>query len=772
MKNTDRFRQAVPDWEGSKTVPGLESDVEIRRDAVGVPHITARQVSDAFFAQGYVQAQDRLWQMDRDRRRAYGEWAAAVGVIGVEQDLLWRRFRLRETSQQILTRLKPDTVTMLESFVHGVNSYILTQETLPAEFALVGYTPALWQPYDPIALFLARHTFMGRFEAKIWRGQWIARRGPDVLGALVKLSPQALTFLRDHRFDMAGLKTFAQLPMEGPYSMPDPDEGGSNNWVISGTRTQTGRPILAGDPHRPLELPNGFYQNHLMCDAFDVIGLSFPGVPGFSHFGHNDRVAWSVTHAGADTQDVYVEELRNSARGLQFRTVDGWALADVKRETIAVRGHQSVPLETVQTRHGPVVSMDATHTTALAVKWTAWQGSNYTFDAIRDMLEAGSLTQLTRTMERWVDPVNNLLMADTDGHISLLVRGQLPVRHPDNAWVPVSGWLPEYEWGVAAPFADMPRLVDPPLGVIATANNQVTRDDFPYYITLDFSPPHRVHRIEKMLVERTDWQPGDMRRIHADLFSSEAVTFLRALPSSISGCASSQEALDLLAGWDGIMAADSVAASIYNVTRTHLLVSLLREILGPELFNPLGLSPAVPSQQFQRLHWWMGEFLADPSAPIWRRAGVDPRHALDQALCQSIDLLTTMHQDRRAWRWGRLHQLCLHHPLESLVTDSLPSVEQEMGGDADTVQATMYRVGQGYGVTASAIARYVFDVGDWDNSEWIVPTGSSGHPGSDHFLDQNAKWLNHRMVPMPYTMERVREATRYYEKLIPDALPK
>ena len=330
----------LPDLTGTLNLAGLDGPVTVYRDRWGIPHVQASSLHDAFFAQGFVTAQDRLWHMDWDRRRALGRWAEIAGPAGVEQDKLMRRFRLGASAKADFEVVSPDTRAMLESYAGGVNAFIQTASELPIEYRVIGSGPEPWEPWHSMAVFKVRHILMGSFERKLWNARMVRRLGYQKAQEAIPESRPGELLIVPPGAEYSG-PTDKSLPdfLEGAEwpGLPAREEGGSNNWAVHGSRTASGSPILAGDPHRGLEAPSVYYQNHIACDEFDVVGLSFPGVPGFPHFGHNAHVAWCVTHAMADYQDLYIERFKDDEpRYYEFK--GEWEPAEVSTESIKVAG--------------------------------------------------------------------------------------------------------------------------------------------------------------------------------------------------------------------------------------------------------------------------------------------------------------------------------------------------------------------------------------------------------------------------------------------------
>lgn len=770
------LQAALPEVTGTVRLTGLEGPVEIFRDALGIPHIRAGSRHDAFFAQGFVHAQDRLWQMEYDRRRAQGRWAEYAGPAAVDQDTLMRRFGLVRSAQADYAAFSAETRASLDAYAAGVNAFIATSAALPVEYDLVEGAPEPWEPWHSCAVYKVRHILMGVWGQKLWRarqfkalGKELAaklRAGADVSGPLVV--PPGATY--DH-LPAPDDNTLAGEVVLGHWEWG----AGSNNWALHGSRTASGKPLLAGDPHRALEVPNVYYQNHVACPEFDAIGYSFPGVPGLPHFGHNARVAWCVTHASADYQDLYVERFK-PGDPTRYEDRGAWREAERRRETIQVRGGTSVAVDVTVTHHGPVVVGDPTEGYALALRYSATSGPNATFEALLPMLRARTVDELDAAMRPWVDPCNNFLMADVDGTIGYLMRGQLPVRSPANAWLPVPGWTGEHEWRGQVPFEELPRSRDPETGYIATANNRIAGDDYPHYISVDYAPPFRAARVNARLRDLTGATVANMAAIHADKVSIPSRAFIERLGAIEPLDARSAAAKERLLAWDGVMAPDSVAATLYAVWREATigvvmegpaLRALARQPSGTELLAFREQPPAA------RLRFPLyGLLLADDTTVL------PPGETWSSVLAMALQRATAwladqLGPDQAGWTWGAIHRTTPKHTLAAAfpeLADLLNPPSVGVGGDGDTPQAAAYAgwAGSGFSLTNTSVTRYVFDLADWDNSGWVVPLGASGHPGSPHFADQLEAWSRQQLYPMRYSWETIAREAETRQTLAPE----
>jgi penicillin G amidase len=765
------LRAAVPEFTGMLRLQGLEHPVHIARDRLGIPHIRAQSVHDGFLAQGFVHAQDRLWQMDYDRHRAYGRAAEYLGVSAMRQDHLLRRLQLEVSARADYNAVNPATRAMLDAYAAGVNAFLQATMRLPVEYQLLDTTPAPWQPWDACAVFKVRHVFTGGvWQAKLWRARLLRHLGPELTAKLYAGESSAHPLIIRPAIDylapaLSGLDVL-QTAETCINLMPELNDG-SNSWIVAGWRTASGRPLLAGDPHRALDTPNVFYQNHLACPAFDAVGLSFPGVPGFPHFGHNGSVAWCVTTAMADYQDLYIERF-NTSNPQQYEFQGQWREAERRHEVIQVRGGPAVEIDVSVTHHGPIIIGNPAQGYALALRYTATATPNAGFNALLPMLCATSMAEFEAALRPWVDPCNNILIADVHGQIGYRTRGQVPIRSRANAWLPVPGWTGEYEWQGVIPIEEMPCLRNPDVGFIVTANNRIVDAQYPHYLALHYEPGFRARRIRDRLHPLRQASNQDMTAIHADRVSLPARAFVAMLARVRPKDALSAQAQALLQRWDGVMAPDSVAATIYAVCREQLMRAVMEPLLGRWAREALGgglygaLTPL--SQLRERLLTMMQ---ADDRTLL--PDGQDWSSLMATALAQTVAWLRQeLGDDPQTWQWARLHRTTPRHPLSAVFPDSAallnpPSVA--MGGDGDTVQAAT--ISTGYSVGSTSVARFIFDLRDRQHSVWVVPLGASGHPGSPHYADQADAWAAMQLYPMLYDWSRVNAEAETRQRLEP-----
>ncbi len=769
-RTREDLKSALPDTSKTLRLKGLDADVEIFRDRYGIPHVSAQTTNDAFFGQGFAAAQDRLWHMDYDRRRAYGRWAEYVGTTAIDQDKMMRRFQIGPTVRKDYEAVNSETRAMLDAYTAGVNAFIETTDSLPVEYDIVGEKPEAWQPWDCLAVFKVRHILMGVFEGKIWRARLLNTLGPEKAANLLRgYQPGHLVILPpgvEYDGSVAdGLKELSEG--EAAVNWLKETDAGSNNWALAGSRTASGKPLLAGDPHRGLDTPNVYYQNHVTCPEFDVIGLSFPGCPGFPHFGHNASIAWCVTHAGADYQDIYVERFRKNGEML-YEFKGEWKKAEISHEVINVKDGPSVEIDVTSTHHGPVIGGDPATGYGLAFRYTATAELNHGFECLLQMLKATTADELEESMREWVDPCNNFLYADVHGDIGYLNRGKVPIRSMTNAWLPAPGWTGDHEWQGVIPFDELSRSRNPDTGYIVTANNRIVDKDYPYYIAIDSAPEYRARRITERLKGMTNATVEDMTAVHSEKVSIPAQTYANLIAQIEPLDALSAKAKEKLFGWDGAMERDSVASTIYSAFRLRLHRNIVWHLLGPladEAFSATGRGAPSHLSQIASLLVTMAKNGDTSLLP----PNTDWKSLVAQSLAEGVsDLKERLGDDIDAWRWGSIHHTKPQHTLSASYPElaSLldpPSVS--MGGDGDTPQAGGYSSANPFIMTGISVARYVFDPGDWSNSRWIVPLGASGHPGSVHYADQSSTWGEVQLLPMLYDWDSIKAEAESQQRL-------
>lgn len=734
------------------TLAGLSGRVTIRRDAYGVAHVAAENEMDAWFGQGFVSAQDRLWQMEYDRRRAVGRWAEAAGPSAVAADKLARQMDLGSSSRGDVGLMDPGTRAMFDAFAAGVNAYIFSGQPLPPEYALTGITPEPWEPWHSVVLFKVRHVTMGLWYWKLAVGSlrarvddatWASLRFLPSIGTPVIVPPAGqISALFDHAGEelMAAAKHLDFLK--------DID-GGSNSWVVSGSRTTTGKPVICNDSHRALDVPNAYWQVHISFPGTNISGATFAGFPGFPHFGFNGSIAWNITHTQADYQDLYVEKFEGE-NAEQYLTTEGWKPSTRVEETIHVRGGDPVTFTRWATHHGPVVNGDPRSGYALAFKYSASEKPKPAFNGIRESHAATTIEALFDAQRDWVDPVNNLVAADTAGNIGYLMRGELPVRTGRAGRImPVPGWTGEYEWTGVVPPAQWPRAINPAEGFFATANNRVIEADEPYIGTY-FAASARVSRLVELMNGTGTLDPATIASWQGDTTSVPARAWTRKLAECGPFSGDAEAARAMLANWDANLLPGSAAAVLYAYFRREVMRDLFLPVLGEETFAWLTSDANVAivriySGLMNELTSHMANGIGTPSGASWNET-VEP------ALARAWSVAKTAQGDvPAAWRWDRDHRTGSRHPLSrAFPGESLDPPSAHIGGDADTLQCTAYGISgrNDFVLTNLSVYRQVVDFADIDAASYIIPGGISGDPRSEHYADQLPLWQTHQRIPM------------------------
>ena len=632
------------------------TQVEVTLDRWGIAHVSAPDRMSAYAAQGWVTANDRIWQMEWDRRRALGRWAEVAGPEAIREDRFFRRLGLGSAARRDWDALNDATKAMTTAYASGVNRWLSEhRDELPREFDFHPDPPEPWEPWHCVAVYKVRHVFMGTLYRKLWRGAVAVAAGPDAALAM-RGDPGAATPI----IDAAG-PSIDLLEDAGPIlaaagsdlaGIADVD-GGSNSWAIHGSRTASGLPLLAGDPHRGIEFPNVYHQCHIACPDFDAIGLAFPGVPGFPHFGHNDSVAWCITHGMADDTDVFVEP----ARSVRNR----------RTELIAVYGDEPLTVHVGSTLSGPVVLGDLGADQVLCAMWTGIWGRDSTLDCLEPMLVANGCDELEEAVTDWVVPVNNLLSADVTGNISFRIRGRVIERAIANRWTPVRGDS-ETRWDGTEPVddGDLQRLRNPQRGYIATANNR-TSDHGPF-ISVDFAGPARHDRVVELISGIDDASVEDMKAIHRDAFSSVAEKFCTLLGGVNPKTDLGVGALEQLRVWDHVLDADSAAAVVYGTTR-RLWVQYVADAfgVGDVSFGEPGWPREVDSTRM--LMDAATTLLLNDSWTLVR--GLTNEADLFVVLGRLIDdaaaeIAERLGSDQTRWRWDAVHIMVSPHPLATM----------------------------------------------------------------------------------------------------------
>ena len=760
---------AEPDWQqraaaslavirGTGKVPGLHHDVQVRRDRWGVAHIYARDDHDLFFAQGFVAAQDRLFQMELWKRAGQGRLAEVLGPSAVQRDINARRLRYRGDMAEEYRSYSPDTEPILEAFTSGINAYIADLQRsghpgLPLEFQLAGFKPEPWKPADCLNR-LAAYAMMANASNELVHAQLVALLGAQGATALFHFDP-------DTKLDPAPGTDFTGLSpalLENIVSsdrripFPATTLQESNNWTVSGALTTSGKPLLANDPHRVIAQPSLRYIVHLVAPGWNVIGAVEPALPGVAA-GHNEHIAWGFTIFPVDQQDLYLETL-NPADSKQYRTEHGWQAMREEQETIHVRGAGDVSVVLHFTRHGPVVWEDGRR--ALALRWVGAEPGTAGYLGSLSVDRARDWQEFERAMPRWKVPPENIVYADREGNIGEHSTGLTPLRTNFNGLLPMPG-SGDYEWSGFVPNAQLPHSYNPALGFIATANQRTIPDSYPYAVGYEWAPPTRFERIQQVLegARRTGHKltVPDMEALQLDVVSLLAQRMQALLRQALAAePGSAAQAAELILNWDGDLRADSPSAALYEMWTSRLCTELTHR--------------AVPDRVRDALPTWSAYQvvieLSQPRAALFGANVIVSRDALlrDTLKAAYEELSAKQGTDPRRWSWGEIHTVYFRHALDGApgTAGLLDRGPIERPGDGDVVQATEYADGS-FEQTAGASYREIFDLSDWDNSVAINVPGQSGQPGSKHFDDLLRLWSSGQYFPLRYSRNAVDAVT-------------
>ena len=805
--------RSFPQTEGEIQVPGLDTPVEVYRDSYGVPHIYASSAHDLFFTQGYVHAQDRFWQMDFWRHIGSGRLSEMFGDSQLENDQILRTLGFARVAQVELESLDPTSMSILESYSAGVNAYLdqhqgadLSLEYLVLKMINADYQPEPWQPLHSMTWAkVMAWDLGGNMDDEIEKALLLGALTPEQVADLVPPYPEDKPVIVpgfQANADLAAEQDAAETQVEylsnlslivkdkldnldqvlGPRGIGI----GSNSWAISGSRTATGMPLLANDPHLGAQIPAIWYEVGLHCTQrgeacpYQVTGFSFAGVPGVV-IGHNENIAWGFTNVGPDVQDLYIEKI-NPENPNQYEVNGQWVDMDLVSETIRLAGGEEQDLTVRYTRHGPIISdtayleedfsaaagLELPADYALALRWTALE-PNHIFRAIWRFNRAANWDEFREGTRDFAAPAQNLIYADVQGNIGYQMPGNIPIRAKGDGSLPVPGWTDEYEWTDYIPFEEQPFSFNPPEGYIVTANNAVVEADYPYLIATVFAHGYRAQRIVDMIEEA----PGEidsayiqeMQGDNKDLNAETLVPILLQIPVGIEN----EDYRQLLVDWDYQADMDSPAAALFEVFWKNLLELTFQDEL------PEGASPGGGSRWFEVF----ANLVEQPDDPWWDIPTTTPvenrdfifNMAFSAAVNELKDLLG---QDAERWTWGDLHTLNLVNASLGdsgfVVIDSLfnRGGYRTSGGSA-IVNATGWDASkeEPYVVGSLPSMRMILDLSELSNSLTIHTTGQSGHAYHDHYVDMTDPWRQIQYHAMLWDPEQVENEASGHLRLVP-----
>jgi penicillin G amidase len=761
-------RQHFPQVDGTIQLDGLQSEVTIIRDSWGIPHIYAANTHDLFFAQGYVQAQDRFWQMEFSRRVGSGRLAEILGKSALETDRFIRTVGWHRAAAEDLANLDDQTLAVLESYSAGVNAYINGKSgRLGLEFTLLGligtrFEPEPWTPFNTLTWAkVMAWDLGGNMSNELLRARIATHVGEEALETLWPRYPQEHPFIVEYPIDDATLNSIPEIAYQN-FIFGDGEWIGSNSWVIAGDRTQTGMPLLANDPHLGIQMPSIWYEMGLHCEPltavcpYDVVGASFPGAPGVI-IGHNGSIVWGVTNLGPDVQDLFIEKV-NPQDPNQYEYLGEWQEMENVQEVVQVAGQDEPVVVNVRiTRHGPIINDVVGGTEGewafgwqpLALSWTALEGGEMTLlQSVLLLNQAQNWEEFRYALSFWDVPSQNFVYADVEGNIGYQSPGRIPIRAQGDGSLPVSGWTGEYEWVDIIPYDELPRSFNPPDGYIVTANNAVVGPDYPYFLSRDWNPGYRAERIVDLIEADQSISTEGMQSMQADslsLWTQKVLPYLTALSSDDPNLV---QALELLQTWDGHSVRDSAAAALFEAIRLHLIRLTFSDELGESLYIR---ATSALSQAF------VNE-LPHPNSPWFNNINTAQIESRDdillQALRAAVDELTDrMGRDMTKWQWGDLHTATFTN--QALGQSGIGLIESifnrgplPVDGSIDTVNNTAYSMANPYTVRTVPSYRMIVDLGDLANSLAMHTTGQSGHPFHRHYDNMIDPWRNVEYHPL------------------------
>lgn len=766
--------RANPTTDGNWTVPvaaagktGLRDEVRIERDAHGVPTIRGNSVEDVLYGLGVAHAQDRLWQMETHRRIGAGRLSEAFGAATLDNDKFLRALGVRRAAAAQWQQASAESKAVLMAYTAGVNHVIRDRlKARPPEFIVLGLEPEPWDPIDSLAwAIMMAWDLGGNWTTELQRLRLSSKLSLDRINEMLPPYPGDRPLVtRDYvqLYRELGLsqgpqqRAWLQLPDSAP---PSGIEGtGSNNWVLAGTKTVTGKPLLANDPHLGLSAPALWYFARLKAPGLDVGGVTMPGLPAVV-LGQNAHIAWGFTNTGPDVQDLYIEQV-DPADPKRYRTPTGVAAFETQEEVIKVKGQADVTLKVRTTRHGPVISdagtfndvMNARH--VLALRWTALDADADAMAVALNMSRATTVKEFVAAAQKWVAPMQNMVVADQQGQIGVISAGRVPLRSPDNdlrGVAPAPGWEARYDWVGWVPADETPREMDPARGWIATANQRIHGPDYKHFITGDWTLPYRQQRIEQVLQSREKLSMDDLAQLHADVKSLAAARLLPWLQKAQSNHPLASAAQKELTGFDGTMNADRAAPLIFWAWQRSLARAVVNDKIGVELFDK-----AFAGRTFQDAlegildrndAWWCND-IATPQAETCAQR-------IDQAFTAALEELSSRFgSDVSRWKWGSAHALWAEHRPFSKVAALSPlfSLTTPVSGDTHTVNAqrvglngpseTRYRSSHGPSL------RGLYDLEDRGRSRVIHSSGQSGLPWLKSYRDFVEPWARGTYIPL------------------------
>lgn len=741
-------------------IEGLKQEVTVRRDGRGIPYIEAKNDDDLYFAQGFVMASDRLWQMDLLRRVSRGESAEIFGRATLEEDKRWRKLGFARIADETILQIPAQYRTALENFARGVNAYIATldDKTLPVEFRILQYKPSQWKPTDTICIGkILADGLSSTWQNDMLRAALQKNLPPDKFADVTnQITPyDVVLFGKDSSLAKSqSLNTKSRIDVserdlrmaenESKVRQSSLDRIGfyaeelaaSNNWVISGKRTADGKPILANDPHLPARSPGIWYLVHLSSPNLRTSGVTFPGVPGVI-LGHNESIAWGATNVGPDVQDLYLETF--NAEG-KYKTPKGWEVPIIRKQEIKVRKNplapetETVSFEVIETRNGVIYTEDGGQ--KFALKWTARDPKNQELSAFLQLNQAKNWTDFQNALKTYGGATQNFIYADTKGNIGWIAAGRIPTRKSGDGGFPYDGATDDGEWTGYIPFNELPQLYNPSSGFIVTANQRIVGKDYKYsQMSRDAAPPWRARRIYDLISGNPKINVSDVTAIQRDVYSKPHIILVSEI---IKLEAASPETLAVLKNWDGKMTADSRGALLANQIRNTIANKIAEDNKPiPSFIVRERLMTSIINEKPAK---WLPKKFAN-YAEFFKACDKESRETLQK----------NYGNDESKWVWGAVFKANFPHPLAAAPLIGAQFATPNIGIDGS---GTTPNVG------SSVSMRFIASPNNWDDTRHVIPLGQSGNPASPHYKDQFESWNKGDLPIFPFSKTAVEKAAK------------
>ena len=723
-----QIQGSIPRIKGTIALAGLGAEVRVARDEWGIPHIIAQNEKDLFFACGYVHAQDRMWQMELLRRAGFGRLSEIFGKRTLENDKFMRNIGLKEAVKRDLEKLSPSMREFLQSYSDGINSWINTRKfNWPPEFMLLRYRPQAWQPSDSLVI----KEIMALLLCEDYKSEAVRGKLVKKLGA-----KKALQILEEGISESPSEIEGLSLPED---LVPFPSQG-SNNWVLAGSRTESGKPLLANDPHLEISLPPIWHEIHLVSPGLDVIGVSIPGVP-LVIIGHNESIAWGMTNSGADVQDLYLEKLNPS--GDSYLDGDKWKPLLRKEETIKVKGRkQPERMEVSWTERGPLVSpLIVKSQRPLSLSWTIYEGGR-TMEAFYLLDRAKGWHEFVEALKLFDAPSQNFVYADRKGNIGYYLSGKIPLRPELVGLFPFPGWKEEGSWKGILEEDKKPNLFNPGQGFIVTANNKIIPEGFPYYLSFIWEAPFRAERIRELLFQKQKHNVDSFKKIQNDLFSKKGELFLPYILKIKTAEGKAEEALKIFKGWDLLLSSGKEPA-LYEAFMRFFQEETFKDDLGKDF--------QVFDSLFRRKKAGLLRILSNPISPWFDKnetQEIETREEIiKMSLQEACEWLEKNYGPADNWDWMKINSFTFRHALGGVpIFKFFNRGPYPMNGDNSTVRVSSFDLNG----SLAASYRQIIDLADFSNSICVLSSGESGHFKSRFYDDQIPLWIQGEYHPMLY----------------------